>query len=178
MEGQLWKRMLTTNSQQQVSNVPFETTGQKDKKNEGRLTVFFTSSAVRHGTVLFSTIIAPSFACRATSRVTASKAVMSVAYPLPAPRLLVGVLTAMSTTSASEIHPETSVLNIKFGVRAATFVILLPSPHWLLYSELEVESSSTSPSRESAGLAVGRFEKEISRDPSRATRTISPRPGS
>lgn len=85
-------------------------------------TVSLTIWAVRHGTVLFSTMIAPGLACCAISAVTASNAVMSVAHPLPAPRVLVGVLTEIKTTSASEMHRPTWVLKTRLGCLAGTTI--------------------------------------------------------
>jgi MinD superfamily P-loop ATPase len=82
-----------------------------------------TSCAVRHGTVDFSTMMAPGLACLATKAVTASNAAMLVAEPAPFPCPLVGVLTAMRTTSASLTHLATSVVNIKFGCLTVVFLI-------------------------------------------------------
>lgn len=79
---------------------------------------------------------------------------MSVAEPFPAPRILVGVFTAMSTMSASEMQRPTSVLKKRLGWRAGTIV-------WLALSS-EKEAAST----------------VVSLVPSRATRTMSSRPGS
>ena len=74
-------------------------------------------SAVRHGTVLFSTKTAPGFAWIAISLVTASRAVTSVALPAPRPRDLVGVFTAIKTMSASLIVFEISVEKKRLGTR-------------------------------------------------------------
>lgn len=87
------------------------------------------SSAVLQGTVLFSTRIAPGLAWMAISLVTASRAVRSVAFPEPIPRVFVGVLTAMSTISASLIVFEISVEKKRFGTRAWIAISSLWSPH-------------------------------------------------
>ena len=109
-------------------------------RNEGTPTVSDIRSAVRHGTVLFSTRMAPSLACSAISLVTASIAVMSVARPAPTPRALVGVLMAISTISASLIHRETSVEKKRFGTRAESAISSRCSAHWL--SQLETSEEA------------------------------------
>jgi len=100
------------------------------------LTVSWINSAVLQGTVLFSTRIAPGFACIAISLVTASSAVTSVARPAPKPLVFVGVLTAMRTISASLIDFDTSVEKNKFGARTETEISSLCSPHWLSHSDV------------------------------------------
>lgn len=85
-------------------------------------TVSLTSSAVLHGTVDFSTMMAPGFACFATSVITASKDAMSVALPAPMPLDFVGVFTATSTRSASPMHFPTSVEKKRFGSLAGTVI--------------------------------------------------------
>lgn len=99
------------------------------------LTVSWMISAVRHGTVLFSTRTAPGFPWMAISRVTASRAVTSVARPPPIPFIFVGVLTAIKTMSASLIHRETSVEKKRFGVRAGIEISSRCSPHWDSHSD-------------------------------------------
>jgi len=94
-----------------------------------RHTVSCTSCAVRTGTVDFSTMIAPGLACSATVATTASNVAMSVAEPAPIPRpVLVGVLTATRTTSASLMDFAISVVKKRLGCRAVTlnwaFVVL------------------------------------------------------
>lgn len=81
-----------------------------------RLTVCRTRSAVPHGTVLFSTMMAPGFAWRAISCTAPSTAVMSVALPAPRPKVLVGVLTARKIMSASAMVVESHVKN-RLGCR-------------------------------------------------------------
>jgi hypothetical protein len=93
------------------------------------LTVSWMSSAVLHGTVLFSTRMAPGLAWMAISLVTASKAVTSVALPAPRPFILVGVLTAISMMSASLIVFEISVEKKRFGTRAGIWISSLCSQH-------------------------------------------------
>lgn len=136
-----------------------------------------TNCAVRQGTVDFSTMVAPGRACCATTEVTASKAVISVADPAPLPRYFVGVFTAIMTISASLIHLATSVVKKRLGWRAAMVLIapLFPS-HWLIYSEDEVEGVSDA--IDALDFVVGSVWKVHSREPSRATRRISFRPGS
>lgn len=112
-----------------------------------------TSWAVLQGTVLFSTMMAPSRACWATTPVTASKAVISVALPAPTPRYLVGVLTATRTMSASLMCLATSVEKARLDLRAGRLV---------------------SPSSADESVSeVGSLEIVVAREPSRATRTIS-----
>jgi hypothetical protein len=77
--------------------------------------------AVRQGTVLFSTIIAPGFAARAMSLVAPSKADMFVACPAPTPVVLVGVLTLRRMRSASVIAFAISVEKNRLGPRAEMF---------------------------------------------------------
>jgi hypothetical protein len=98
-------------------------------------TVSWMSSAVLHGTVLFSTRIAPGLAWMAISLVTASSAVTSVAFPEPKPRVLVGVLTAIRTISASLIVFEISVEKKRLGMRAGITISSRCSPHWLSHSD-------------------------------------------
>lgn len=74
--------------------------------------------AVRQGTVLFSTTIAPALAASAMSLVAASKADMFVACPAPIPVVLVGVLTLRRMRSASAIALAMSVEKNRLGVRA------------------------------------------------------------
>ena len=107
--------------------------------------------AVPQGTVLFSTIIAPGFADLAMSLVVASTADVLVACPAPRPTILVGVLTLRKIISASEIEFVMPVEKKRLAARAE------PS------DPLEGVSSSTC---------------LPDRNPSRATRTTSCRPGS
>jgi hypothetical protein len=60
-------------------------------------------------------MMAPSLACWTTTAVTASKAVISVALPAPAPRDFVGVFTAIMTISASPMQRATSAEKDRFG---------------------------------------------------------------
>lgn len=80
--------------------------------------------------------MAPSRAYLATTPVTASKAVMSVALPAPTPRYLVGVLTATRTISASLMCLATSVEKERLDLRPGTF----RSPSSAEESESEVGS--------------------------------------
>lgn len=139
------------------------------------LTVSLMICAVRHGTVLFSTTIAPGLAWSATSRVTASKAVTSVARPPPIPLILVGVLTATRIMSASPIHLEILVEKNKLGVRAGTEISSLCSSHWLSQSERDALLADML-SRES--VTAGSFMNEQAFEPSRAILTSSTKPGS
>lgn len=101
---------------------------------------------------------------------------MSVALPAPAPRYLVGVLTAIRTTSASLMHLETCVEKNRLGCRAGSeMVASLWSPHALSHSDDEVEASEAA-SRLSAFPES--LMKEHLREPSRAMRTMSRKPGS
>lgn len=139
------------------------------------LTVSCTISAVLQGTVLFSTMIAPGLAWIAISLVTASSAVTSVALPAPIPRILVGVLTAISTISASLIVFETSVVKNRFGTRACTAISSRCSPHRDSHSEVADEAEdmlAMDPDRCSS------LENPQALDPSRAIRRTSKSPGS
>jgi hypothetical protein len=115
------------------------------------LTVSLTIWAVLQGTVDFSTKIAPGLAAMAISRVAPSSATMLVADPAPIPVNFVGVFTLRKTISASEIDLATSVEKNKLGRRAGI------STFFPVFSSLTTN----------VGLV-----------PSRATRTISFRPGS
>jgi len=107
--------------------------------------------AVRHGTVLFSTMTAPGLAIKAMERAAASNIEMSVAAPAPSPSVLVGVLTLKNTMSAAEICSSQSEEKNRLGCRAGRVLCL-----WKLLIPLN-----------STALA-----------PSRAIRTTSTRPGS
>jgi hypothetical protein len=122
------------------------------------------SSAVPHGTVLFSTKIAPGLACIAISLVAPSNAVTSVAEPAPKPLVFVGVLTVIRIISASEIHLATSVEKNRFGKRAGTITSSLGS------------SPSLSEDDMLSGMFDGALRNEHAFEPSRAIRTISLRP--
>jgi len=106
----------------------------------------------------------------AISLVTASRAVTSVALPAPSPCNLVGVLTAISTISASLMVFEISVEKKRLGVRALTAISSLWYPHWLSQSEVE-ELALDMLSRESKRVAS--LEKEHAFEPSRALLRIS-----
>lgn len=136
-------------------------------------TISRINSQVRHGTVLFSTRIAPVLACKAISRVTASNAVTSVARPAPSPLVFVGVFTAISKISASPIYFETSVENCKFGSRAG-MLNSLESAHWLSHSDVEEPDEDPADDDEGWGCC-GLLQ---AREPSRPIRRIYSSPGS
>lgn len=71
-------------------------------------------SAVRHGTVLFSTTILSFSASAAIIRVADSKYDKFGALPAPVPAVLVGVLTQTNTMSALLMAPLTSVEKKRF----------------------------------------------------------------
>lgn len=73
------------------------------------------TSAVRHGTVLFSTMMIPGLATMATERAADSNMERSVAAPAPTPAYLVGVLTAKKTMSAAAMCVSQSVEKNRFG---------------------------------------------------------------
>jgi hypothetical protein len=74
-------------------------------------------SAVPQGTVDFSTRQHPGFACCAIVVTALSNAARFVADPDPKPVFLVGVFTAMKTTSAIAMVFSTSVEKNRFGCR-------------------------------------------------------------
>lgn len=80
------------------------------------------------------------------------------------------------TMSASLIHLATSVVKKRFGWRATIVVLLLAPSHWLVHSDEEVEGVSDA--MDAPDLLLGSFWKVNSREPSRATRKMSLRPGS
>jgi fluoride ion exporter CrcB/FEX len=82
--------------------------------------------AVPQGTVLFSTTMAPSFACFAIMLVALSKMLRSAVAPAPRPYSFVGVLTQMKTMSASEIDSVTLVENVRLG--ALLGMLTVPRP--------------------------------------------------
>lgn len=86
------------------------------------LTMSYTMSAVRHGTVLFSTMMAPGLATKATDLVADSNMEMSVANPAPKPLDLVGVLTLKKTMSATAMCMLQSVEKNRFGCLARDVV--------------------------------------------------------
>ena len=104
---------------------------------------------------------------------------MSVAAPAPAPRLLVGVLTAIRTMSASLIDLATSAVKKRFGWRPAMGLETL-SPHWLPHSEVGVEASDTSGVLEDVEFVTerGLVSMAHSLAPSRAMRRMWFKPGS
>lgn len=121
------------------------------------------SSEVPHGTVLFSTRMAPGFALSAISRVAPSKAPISVALPAPLPLVFVGVLTVIRMTSASEMHLATSVVKKRFGSLAG--------------SEISSRGSSNSvPINGVLTRAEESLQSVVALQPSLAIRTISFRP--
>jgi hypothetical protein len=122
------------------------------------------SSAVPHGTVLFSTKMAPGLACIAISLVAPSNAVTSVAEPAPKPLVFVGVLTVIRIISASAMHFATSVEKNRFGTLAGTATRSLCS------------SPSLSDDDMLSGGLVGPLRNVQAREPSRAMRTISLNP--
>ena len=105
--------------------------------------------AVPHGTVLFSTMMVPGRAHRATSLAAASNEAMLVARPAPRPNILVGVLTARKMRSALAMPAWASPVKIRLGARVAS-----------------VSAVASWPAR---GMVLA---------PSRATRTTSSSPGS
>ncbi len=117
-----------------------------------------------HGTVLFSTKMAPGLACMAISLVAPSRALTSVAEPAPKPRVFVGVLTVMRITSASAIHFATSVEKDRFGRRAETVMSSLGSSPSLSHDDMLSDEFE------------GRLRNEHALEPSRAIRTISLKP--
>lgn len=150
------------------------------KKQKLRLTISRTSSAVRHGTVDFSTTMAPTRACLATSQTTASNAVRSIAQPAPTPLVLVGVFTALKITSASAMQRCTSVEKNRFGARAGISVVFLapscpcPCPqHAIPHPSDDVDMSHVSASDLLAALL-----NVNALPPSRAMRTMERRSGS
>jgi hypothetical protein len=72
-------------------------------------------SAVPHGTVLFSTMMAPGFIARATVMTALSSAAKLVAAPAPIPLAFVGVLTLIKTISATAMQLSTEVEKKRFG---------------------------------------------------------------
>lgn len=88
----------------------------------------WTIFAVLHGTVLFSTKIAPVLALTATSLTTISTAVMSVAQPAPTPVVFVGVLTQMNIMSASAILFDDAVVKVRLGSLAGIEIFELRAP--------------------------------------------------
>jgi hypothetical protein len=73
---------------------------------------------VPDGTVLFSTMMAPSLAYAAMSLTAPSKADRSLAEPAPRPDALVGVFTARKMTSALSMAARESVLKKRLLLRA------------------------------------------------------------
>ena len=88
-----------------------------------KLTMLRMMFAVPHGTVLFSTIIAPVFAFLATTAVALSRMLRSAMAPAPMPYNLVGVLTQMKTISASAIDSDTLVENTRFDALAGMLTV-------------------------------------------------------
>lgn len=84
--------------------------------------------AVPHGTVLFSTITAPAFACFAMVLVAASRAPRSALAPDPMPYILVGVLTQMKMMSAPAMDAVTSQEKNKLELLAEKWILVDSSP--------------------------------------------------
>lgn len=91
-------------------------------ENGCTLTMSYTISAVRQGTVLFSTMMAPGLATRATDLAADSNMEMSVANPAPKPLDLVGVLTLKKTMSAIAMCLLQSIEKNRFGCLAGEVV--------------------------------------------------------
>ena len=84
-----------------------------------RVSTFSMASAVRTGTVDFSTTILEVFETAAIMRAAPSQYVRSAALPAPTPRVFVGVLTDTNTMSASPTCLCVSVEKNRFRPRQA-----------------------------------------------------------